>query len=141
MGFDDIKEFNGRTYSGMPVGGQHTWNYTDAIWRERKVGPDEWEVAFKSIKRRSQHAPPGSGAPPGTLYHWYILADQRVRKIDEDSYATFLSGVKYKVAHRRPKWRRWSCEYPDHPSERETVISILEATLERLQSEPGRGLH
>jgi len=136
MRFDDLKEFDGHAYSGMPVGGGHTWHYTDAIWRERKVAPDRWEFSLKSIKRRDRHAPPGSGAPPDTLYHWYLLADQRVRKIDEDSYTTFMSGLKYKVAHKRPHWRRWSCEYPEQPSETERVIEILRDTLSRLDPEP-----
>ena len=136
MAFDDLKDFHGRAYSGMPVGGRHGWHYTDATWRERKVAPDEWEFSFRSVKRRMQSAPAGSGAPPGTLYHWYILADQRVRKIDEDSYTTFMSGLKYKIAHKRPHWRRWSCDYPDQRPERDKVVSILEATLSRLKESP-----
>lgn len=139
MAFDDVKEFNGRTYTGMPVGGHHTWSYTDAIWRERKVAPDEWEFAFKSIKRRTRSAPAGSGAPPGTLYHWYILADQRVRKIDEDAYTTFMSGLKYKIAHKRPHWRRWSCEYPGQAPERERVMEILEESLAQIREDGQEG--
>lgn len=135
MAFDDLKDFNGKAYTGMPVGGHHTWLYTDAIWRERKVAPDAWEFAFRAIKRRDRSAPAGSGVPPNTLYHWYILAHQRVRKIDEDSYTTFMSGRKYKVAHKRPHWRRWSCEYPDRASEGENLINILEGTLALLRDE------
>ena len=136
MSFDDLKEFNGQPYSGMAVGGSHTWRYTDAIWREQKVAPDRWEFTFKSVKRRGQPAPPGSGVPPDTLYHWYLLAHQRVRKIDEDSYATLMSGLKYKIAHKRPYWRRWSCEYPDQAPERDRVIEVLEEALDRLRAKP-----
>ena len=135
MSFDDLKEFNGQSYSGMAVGASHSWRYTDAIWREQKVAPDRWEFTFKSKKRRGQPAPPGSGVPPDTLYHWYLLAHQRVRKIDEDTYATFMSGLKYKIAHKRPYWRRWSCEYPDQASERDRVIEVLEDALDRLRAE------
>ena len=136
MSFDDLKEFNGQSHSGMAVGGSHSWRYTDAIWREQKVAPDRWEFTFKSKKRRGQAAPPGSGVPPDTLYHWYLLAHQRVRKIDEDTYATFMSGLKYKIAHKRPYWRRWSCEYPDQASERDRVIEVLEDALNRVRPEP-----
>ncbi len=27
MAYDDVKEFNGRKYMGMPVGGRHVWSY------------------------------------------------------------------------------------------------------------------
>jgi len=38
------------------------------------------------------------------------------------------------VAHRRPHWRNWSTEYPDHEPERDILIRILEEELERLKS-------
>lgn len=135
MAYDDLKEFAGQPYTGMSVGGQHTWVYPKGLWRERKTAPDTWEFTFSSIKQRERSAPVGSGVPLQTQYHWYILADQRVRKIDEDSYSTFMTGVKYKVAHKRPHWRKWSSEYPDQPSAIEKVVSILESTLAQLRGE------
>ncbi len=135
MGYDDIKEFRGEKYMGMPVGGQHRWVYPRGVWRERKVAPDRWEFTFSSMKERERDAPPASGALPDTQYHWYILGHQRVRKIDQNTYSTFMSGVKHKVAHKRPHWRKWSSQYPDQPSERERVIAILEAALAQLQGD------
>ncbi len=136
MAYDDVKEFEGETYSGMAVGGRHTWHYTDAIWREEKVAPDRWDFTLTSVKRRAIPAPAGSGVPPLTEYHWYLLAHQWVRKIDADSYRTYMSGVKYKLAHKRPHWREWSDAYPGHPSSQEAVIEILESTAERLRTQP-----
>ena len=133
MAYDDLKDFDGRPYSGMAVGGEHSWLYANGLWRERKVAPDAWEFTFSSLKEREQEAPEGSGVPKGTQYHWYLLGHQIVRKIDKDSYTTFLSGMKYKVAHRRPYWRKWSCEYPGQLSEREKVLAILEGTLAGLR--------
>ena len=133
MAYDDLKEFEGETYAGMAVGGEHTWLYPNGLWRETKVAPDRWDFDFSSIKERERSAPPGSGVPVGTQYHWYILAHQRVRKIDADSYTTMMSGVKYKIAHKRPHWRKWSSEYPEQPSEPEKLIEILEETLARLR--------
>ena len=133
MAYDDVKEFEGETYSGMAVGGEHTWLYPNGLWKETKVAPDRWDFTFSAIKERERSAPPGSGVPVGTQYHWYILADQRVRKIDADSYTTFMSGVKYKIAHKRPRWRKWSSEYPEQASETEKVIDILEGTLAGLR--------
>lgn len=135
MAYDDFKEFRGRTYTGMRVGGEHTWIYPNGIWRECKVEPDRWDFTFSSIKERERSAPPGSGVPPGTQYYWYILAHQRVRKVDEDTYRTLMTGVKHKVAHRRPHWRTWSTGYPDQPSEREKILAILEAALAQLKEE------
>lgn len=139
LGFDDLKEHEGRTYTGMMVGGRHSWLYTDAVWRERKVGPDEWDFTFLSTKRRERESPDGSGAPTGTEYHWYLLAHQFVRKIDKDSYATFMSGVKHKVAHRRPHWNRWSSEYPDRPSDEDRIREILEVALAALRGDRANG--
>jgi len=133
MGYDDLKEFEGEEYTGMAVGGRHSWIYPNGLWHERKVAPDKWEFTFKSIKERERSAPPGSGAPPETQYHWYLLAHQRVRKIDADSYSTFMNGLKYKLAHKRPHWRKWSSEYPDQESEPEKMIAILEDALASLR--------
>lgn len=135
MAYDDVKEFEGHRYTGMPVGGQHEWVYRDGVWRERKVAPDKWEFTFSSLKERATSAPVGSGVPPRTQYHWYILADQRVRKVDEDSYETLMAGVKYKIAHRRPHWRRWSSEYPDQLSARQRILAALEATIAEVRGE------
>lgn len=137
MAYDDLKEFDGGAYSGMAVGGRHVWHYTDAIWREEKMAPDRWDFTLTSVKRRDEPSPPGSGAPSLTEYHWYLLAHQWVRKIDADSYATFMSGAKYKLAHKRPHWCAWSDEYPGNRTSREAVLAILEATRDRLAAEDG----
>ena len=134
MAFDDLKEFRGRVYSGMPVGGEHLWEYPGGMWQERKVTPDRWVFTFRSLKRRARRAPAGSGAPVGTRYHWFILAHQKVRKLDADTYETSMEGIKYKVAHKRPHWRNWSTEYPDHASEKEVLIGILEEHLRELKT-------
>ncbi len=133
MAYDDPKEFRGQAYSGMAVGGEHTWIYPNGLWREEKVTPDKWEFTFTSIKERERSAPVDSGVPPETQFHWYVLAHQRVRKIDADTYHTFMSGVKYKLAHKRPHWRKWSSQYPDQVSEQERITAILEMTLAALR--------
>lgn len=135
MAYDDLKEFNGKKYMGMPIGGKHTWNYPNGIWKEEKVAPDKWVFTFKSIKRRRREAPVNSGVPISTQYHWYILADQRARKVDKDTYETTMEGVKYKIAHKRPYWRKWSSEYPNNVSDKERIIAILEDTLKRLKDD------
>jgi hypothetical protein len=134
VAFDNLKKFQGQVYSGMSVGGTHVWEYPCGIWREQKVAPDRWAFSFRSDKKREHKAPEGSGALPGTQYHWFILAHQRVRKMDQDTYETVMEGVKYKVAHKRPHWRGWSTEYPDHEPEREILIRILEEQLAELKN-------
>lgn len=127
-----MKEHQGRPYTGMSIGGRHVWEYPSGLWEERKVAPDRWEFTFSSVKRRVRSAPEGSGVPTGSQYHWYILAHQRVRKLDQDAYDTFMEGVKYKVAHKRPYWRGWSTDYPDHETERDVLVRILQEQLARL---------
>ena len=134
VAFDELKKFQGQVYSGMPVGGTHVWEYPHGVWKEQKVAPDRWVFSFLSEKKRVRRAPEGSGALPGTQYHWFILAHQRVRKLDRDTYDTIMEGVKYKVAHKRPHWRGWSTEYPDHEPEREILIRILEEQLAELKN-------
>jgi len=134
VSFDDLKTFRGEVYSGMPVGGMHAWEYPHGVWQEQKVAPDRWTFSFRSEKKRIRNAPVGSGALPGTEYHWFILAHQRVRKLDQDTYETVMEGIKYKVAHKRPHWRHWSTEYPDNEPEREILIRILEEQLRALKN-------
>ena len=133
MAYDDIKRHEGRVYSGMAVGGRHVWEYTGGLWDERKSAPDRWEFTFSSVKRRTRSAPEGSGVPPGSQYHWYILAHQEVRKLDADAYETFMQGTKYKVAHKRPRGRGWSNEYPDSEPEGAVVARILEEELGKIR--------
>lgn len=137
VAYDDVKQFNGQSYTGMSVGGRHVWEYPNGLWDERKVAPDKWKFTFSSVKRRARSAPEGSGVPPGSQYHWYIMAHQRVRKLDQDAYETFMEGVKYKLAHKRPHWRSWSSEYPGNRPEREVLIDILEQALAGLKAEEG----
>ncbi len=137
VAFDDLKTYQGQVYSGMSIGGTHVWDYPHGVWQEKKVAPDRWVFSFRSGKKRSRKSPEGSGALPGTQYHWFILAHQRVRKVDQDTYETVMEGVKYKVAHKRPYWRGWSTDYPDHEPEREILVRILENYLAELKEENG----
>lgn len=75
-GYNALKSFNGQVYSGMAVGGSHTWNYDQGVWKETKTEPDLWKVDFETTKRRAKNAPEGSGAAVGTEYHWLIVAHQ-----------------------------------------------------------------
>jgi hypothetical protein len=84
------------------------------------------------MKKRSKMAPVNSGAPVNTQYHWYILADQQVRKVDKDTYETVMEGVKHKLSHKRPYWRKWSSEYQDNISDRDRIIAILKNMLKCL---------
>jgi hypothetical protein len=67
----------------------------------KKVTPDKWQFNYNVTKRRAGTAPEGSGVPVGTEYHWYILANQNVKKLDANNYTTSLIGLKNKLAHKR----------------------------------------
>lgn len=130
--YNAIKEFEGRKYSGMRVGGSHSWHYRQGEWKETKVSPDKWEFTFAVNKRREWDAPEGSGAPVGTEYHWYILANQNVRKLDANEYTTSMTGVKYKLAHRRPTNEKWSA---GERAQLRRLIAIFEESIIQLQNE------
>lgn len=75
-GYNMLKSYKGQVYSGMAVGGSHTWNYDQGVWKETKEEPDLWRIDYQTNKRRARKAPEGSGAPVGTEYHWLIVAHQ-----------------------------------------------------------------
>jgi hypothetical protein len=134
--YDDLKKFNGKIYSGMVIGASHDWQYPNGRWKETKVTPDKWEFSFESLKRRTNttlSSYDNSGPAKGTIYHWYILADQKAEKLDLDSYQTSMHGLKFKVGHKRPYWRNFSYEYKEQMSYKEKIIKVLEEVLKGLK--------
>ena len=131
--YNDLKEFNGQQYSGMEVGGQHKWNYRNGLWSETKVSPTKWKFEYICDKRRIRQAPIGTGAPNNSKFHWYIIADQKVSKLDANTYSTKMTGVKHKIAHKRPNWNYWSHHYNGEVYE-DIIISILEEIINKLKA-------
>jgi hypothetical protein len=128
--YDQIKEFEGKRYTGMRVGRSHKWRYDAGDWSERKVTPDRWDFRYAVVKRRAGRAPEGSGAPLGTAYHWYIVADQIVTKLDANSYMTEMVGHKLKVAHRRADKSSWSASERAKGKHLAKLLRELAADLE-----------
>lgn len=133
--YNELKEYNGKVYTGMLIGGSHNWLYPEGRWRETKVAPDKWTFSFESVKKRSFQSGDNTGARRGTIFHWYIIADQKAEKLDNDSYKTSMNGMKFKIGHKRPYWKRFSYDYDDQQSYKERVIMALEETLEALKGE------
>jgi hypothetical protein len=131
--YNAFKVFEGKKYTGMKVGGRHKWYYDKGEWNEKKVAPDRWEFSYAVPKRRAGHAPPGSGVPIGTEYHWYILGHQNVRKLDENTYTTAMTGLKYKLAHKRAGKETWSAS---EAAQRRHLIKILQEMIDTLSAEP-----
>src|SRR5215207_8729950 len=130
--YNQFKEFEGKKYTGMKVGRTHKWYYNKGEWKEKKVTPDKWQFTYNVTKRRAGNAPEGSGVPLGTEYHWYILANQIVKKIDANSYTTSMMGLKYKLAHKRADRNNWSLS---DNAQRKRLIEILEALIENIKME------
>jgi hypothetical protein len=131
-GYNEYKEFQGRKYTGMRIGGTHHWYYDKGEWKEKKIAPDKWEFNYNTNKRRAWQAPEGSGVPVGSEYHWYILAHQNVRKQDANSYMTSMTGLKYKLAHKRVDRGKWSST---DNAQKEQLIKILEDYVVQLKRE------
>jgi hypothetical protein len=132
--YNAIKEFEGRKYTGMRVGGSHSWYYRQGEWKETKVTPDKWQFTYAANKRRKWNAPEGSGVPVGTEYYWYILAHQNVRKLNANVYTTSMTGMKYKLAHRRPASEEWSAS---ERAQLRQLIAIFEENIIQLKHELG----
>jgi hypothetical protein len=134
--YNKYKQFEGQQYTGMTIGRSHTWFYDQGEWKEKKVTPDKWEFSYAVTKRRHGHAPEGSGVPVGTEYHWYILAHQVVRKLNANDYTTTMTGLKYKLAHKRFDHEKWSA---GDETQRKRLIAILEEYTAELKGQLGTG--
>jgi hypothetical protein len=130
--YNEFKEFEGKRYTGMKVGRSHKWYYDKGEWREKKVTPDEWTFSYAVTKRRAGRAPEGSGVPVGTEYHWYILAHQNVAKLNANDYSTSMTGIKFKLAHKRADNEKWSAS---DRAQRRRLIKFLERVIEDLASQ------
>jgi hypothetical protein len=130
--YNEYKEFEGRKYTGMKVGRSHKWYYDKGEWKEKKITPDKWEFTYAVNKKRAGQAPEGSGVPVGTEYNWYILAHQNVRKLDANSYTTSMTGLKYKLAHRRAEKEKWNAT---DNTQRKRLIQILQELVDQLKKE------
>jgi hypothetical protein len=130
--YNEYKEFEGKQYTGMKVGRSHKWYYDKGEWKEKKITPDKWEFTYAVNKRRAGHAPEGSGVPVGTEYHWYILAHQNVRKLDANNYTTSMTGLKYKLAHKRAEKEKWNTT---DNTQRKRLIQILQELIDQLKRE------
>ena len=130
--YNEYKEFEGKQYTGMKVGRSHKWYYDKGEWKEKKITPDKWEFTYAVNKRRAGHAPEGSGVPVGTEYHWYILAHQNVRKLDANNYTTSMTGLKYKLAHKRAEKEKWNST---DNTQRKRLIQVLQEPIDQLKRE------
>ena len=39
--YNELKQFEGKKYMGMKVGGTHKWYYDKGEWKEKKIAPDK----------------------------------------------------------------------------------------------------
>jgi len=129
--YDKRKEFAGRQYTGMKVGGHHKWYYDKGEWKESKITPDLWRINYAVTKRRAGKAPKGSGAKVGTGYQWYILAHQQVVKLNEDDYTTAMTGLKFKLSHR-PAGGKWNASAA---AQRKHLITLLKEMIHELEND------
>jgi len=131
--YNQFKEYEGQKYTGMKIGRSHKWYYDKGEWKETKVTPDLWTINFGVTKRRAGKAPEGSGVPVGTEYHWYILAHQHVRKLNANDYTTALTGLKYKLAHKRAETDKWNIS---DKAQRKRLIKLLKDMIDQLENAP-----
>jgi len=130
VSYDAFKEYEGRRYTGMKIGRSHTWKYDPGNWKETKITPDLWQIRFDVTKRRAGRAPEGSGVPVGTDYHWYIVGHQYVCKLNANDYTTSLTGLKFKVAHKRADTGAWSAT---PVTQRKRMIKFLKEVIDELE--------
>ncbi len=131
--YNKYKGFEGHQYTGMQVGRSHHWHYDKGDWKETKITPDVWEISYAVTKRRAGHAPEGSGVPVGTEYHWYVLAHQNVKKLDANDYSTSLTGLKFKLAHKRADKEKWNTT---EKTQRKRLVAFLKEFIAQLEKDP-----
>jgi len=135
VSYNEFKEYEGRRYTGMQIGRSHKWRYDPGEWRETKITPDLWQISYAVTKRRAGRAPEGSGVPVGTEYHWYVLAHQNVAKQTANDYTTSLTGVKFKIAHKRADSGKWSAT---PRTQRKRMIMFLRGVIADLEKQTER---
>jgi hypothetical protein len=132
VSYNEFKEYEGQKYTGMKIGRSHKWHYNKGEWKETKITPDLWQIGYAVSKRRAGRAPEGSGVPVGTEYHWYVLAHQNVAKQTANDYTTSLTGLKFKIAHKRAGSEKWSAT---PRTQRKRMISFLRSVLADLEKQ------
>jgi hypothetical protein len=135
VSYNEFKEYEGQRYTGMKIGRSHKWHYDRGEWKETKITPDLWQIGYAVTKRRSGRAPEGSGVPIGTEYHWYVLAHQNVSKQTANDYTTSLSGLKFKIAHKRAGSEKWSAT---PRTQRKRMIMFLQNVIADLEKQDDR---
>ena len=132
VSYNEFKEYEGQRYTGMKIGRSHKWRYDQGEWKETKITPDLWQIGYAVTKRRAGRAPEGSGVPVGTEYHWYVLAHQNVAKQTANDYTTSLTGLKFKIAHKRAGSEKWSAT---PRTQRKRMIMFLRSVLADLEKQ------
>ena len=132
VSYNEFKEYEGRRYTGMQIGRSHKWYYDQGEWKETKITPDLWQISYAVTKRRAGRAPEGSGVPVGTAYHWYVLAHQNVAKQTANDYTTSLTGIKFKIAHKRADSGKWSAT---PRTQRKRMIMFLRGVIADLEKQ------
>lgn len=135
VSYNEFKEYEGRRYTGMQIGRSHKWYYDQGEWKETKITPDLWQISYAVTKRRAGRAPEGSGVPVGTAYHWYVLAHQHVAKQTANDYTTSLTGIKFKIAHKRADSGKWSAT---PRTQRKRMIMFLRGVIADLEKQSER---
>lgn len=135
VSYNEFKEYEGQRYTGMKIGRSHKWHYDKGEWKETKITPDLWQIGYAVTKRRSGRAPEGSGVPVGTEYHWYVLAHQNVAKQSANDYTTSLTGLKFKIAHKRASSDKWSAT---PRTQRKRMIGFLQSVIADLEKQNDR---
>jgi hypothetical protein len=132
VSYNDFKVYEGDRYTGMKIGRSHKWYYDRGEWREKKITPDLWQISYAVTKRRAGRAPEGSGVPVGTEYHWYVLAHQNTTKQSANAYTTSLTGLKFKIAHKRTGSEKWSAT---PRTQRKRMIMFLRNVIADLEKQ------
>jgi hypothetical protein len=136
VSYNEFKEYEGQRYTGMKIGRSHKWYYDQGEWKETKITPDLWQIDYAVTKRRAGRAPEGSGVPIGTEYHWYVLAHQNASKQTANAYTTSLSGLKFKIAHKRAGSEKWSAT---PQTQRKRMIRFLQSVIADLEKQNDLG--
>jgi hypothetical protein len=106
VSYNEFKEHEGQRYTGMKIGRSHKWYYDQGEWKEKKITPD-----------------------------WYILAHQNTAKETANDYTTSLTGLKFKIAHKRADTGKWSAT---PRTQRKRMIMFLRSVLADLEKQSDR---
>ena len=115
----------GNPYGFRPGNSRYQWDFLKGKWLERRIDANEHSFVLKARFEKTKDAFPTLTGDIGTEFRWFVCADQIARKVDDNAFETLMSGLRFLVGYKKPKWKQFSHEYDTSIGYTNRVLEIL----------------